>query len=60
MIRKGKLSCVKNESKVSSAYTCVNGCSVPGDRKHWRRKRFQTEDQGLKVFRLAEFQVSDG
>lgn len=37
----------------------MNSCSIPGDRKHWRRKRFQAEDQGLKVFGLAEFWLSE-
>ena len=55
LIINGKLSCVKNKSKASSVHTCVDGCSIPGDREHWMRKRFHAEDQGLRVFELAEF-----
>lgn len=41
-------------------HTCTNSCSISRDRKHWARKRFQAEDEDLKVFKLAEWKYCVG
>lgn len=61
LIINGKLSCVKNKSKVSSVHTLVNSCSILGTENTGWGRDFMQKIKGSKTLNLLSFEcLRDG